>query len=113
MSADAGDRGALTIAPSVVRAVAERAADTTPGAARVARALGLGARGASASVDGDGPRVDVRIELALSYPAAVRAVATAVRARVTEDVERITGYRVRGVDVVVTGLVPPERNRVE
>ena len=113
MSADAGDRGALTIAPAVVRRVAERAADSTPGAPRTPRARGLGEQGASASIDGDGPRVDVRIELAISYPAAVRAVATAIRAKVADDVERITGYRVRGVDVVVTGLVPPKRNRVE
>lgn len=111
--ADPGERGTLSIAPTVVRLVAERAADTTPGAARTARALGLGDQGASATVDGDGPGVDVKIELALSYPAAVRAVAAAVRARVTDDVERITGYRVRGVAVVVTGLVPPTRNRVE
>lgn len=111
--ADAENRGGLTIAPIVVRRVAERAADTTPGSARTARALGMGTHGASVSVDGDGPRVDLTVELALSYPAAVRAVAAAVRARVTEDVERITGYRVRGVDVVVTGLVPPTRNRVE
>ena len=110
---DAGERGALTIAPVVVRRVAERAADTTPGTARTARALGIGEQGAAADVDGDGPRVDVRLRLAVAYPAAVRTVAAAVRAKVTEDVERITGYRVRGVSVVVTGLVPPTRNRVE
>lgn len=110
---DAAERGTLTIAPVVVRRVAERAADSTPGTARTARALGLGQQGAAAEVDGDGPGVDVRLELAFAYPAAVRAVADAVRAKVTEDVERITGYRVRGVSVVVTGLVPPSRNRVE
>jgi uncharacterized alkaline shock family protein YloU len=110
---DAGERGRLTIAPVVVRRVAEHAADSTPGTARTTRALGLGQQGATAEVDGDGPGVDVRLELALNYPAAVRAVADAVRAKVTEDVERITGYRVRGVSVVVTGLVPPTRNRVE
>ncbi|MFC5287835.1 Asp23/Gls24 family envelope stress response protein [Actinokineospora guangxiensis] len=110
---DGADRGTLTIAPVVVRKVAEHAADSTPGTARTTRTLGLGQHGATAEVDGDGPGVDVRLELALNYPAAVRAVADAVRAKVTEDVERITGYRVRGVSVVVTGLVPPTHNRVE
>lgn len=113
---DAGDRGRLSIAPAVVRRIAERAVDTTPGTARTARTLagvGVGAQGSSASVDGEGSQVRLRLELALHYPAAVRAVVAAVRARVAEDVERMTGYQVRGVDVVVTGLVAPTRARVE
>ncbi|MGX7826737.1 Asp23/Gls24 family envelope stress response protein [Actinokineospora sp. 24-640] len=116
MSADAADRGTLTIAPSVVRQVAERAADATPGTARTTRTvagIGLGEHGASASVDGEGGRVRLRVELALHYPAAVRAVVAEVRAKVSDEVERITGYQVRGVDVVVTGLVPPATPRVQ
>ncbi|MGW5054512.1 Asp23/Gls24 family envelope stress response protein [Actinokineospora sp. NPDC004072] len=107
------DRGTLTIAPSVVRQVAERAADSAPGTARTARALGMGSHGASAVVDGEGPRVRLRVELALRYPAELRSVAAGVRARVAEEVERITGYQVRRVDLVVTGLVPPTGKRVE
>ncbi|UVS78022.1 Asp23/Gls24 family envelope stress response protein [Actinokineospora sp. UTMC 2448] len=107
------DRGTLTIAPSVVRRVAERAADSTPGAARTAGTLGMGRHGAAADVDGDGPQVRLRVELALRYPAELRSVAAAVRARVADEVERVTGYQVRRVEVVVTGLVAPTGKRVE
>ncbi|OLR95101.1 hypothetical protein BJP25_08455 [Actinokineospora bangkokensis] len=106
-------RGVLRIDPAVVRKIAERAADTTDGTTRVTRAL-TGARGASATVTGAGGSVSVRVDLALRYPAPVRDVVARVRDRVTAEVERLTSYRVVGVDVVVSALLPePPRARVE
>ncbi|MGQ0837875.1 Asp23/Gls24 family envelope stress response protein [Actinokineospora sp.] len=110
------DRGGLRIDPVVVRKVAQRAADETPGTTAVQRklaGLGIGSQGSTATVTGDGDHVELRIDLALHYPAAVREVVADVRARVTEAVERITAYRVRGVDVTVSALRPEIRPRVE
>lgn len=114
--ADPGERGSLRIDPLVVRKVAQHAADQVPGTTTVQRklaGLGIGEHGSSATVTGEGGAVDIRVELALHYPASVREVAGAVRERVTGAVEHITSYRVRGVDVTVTALRPEIRPRVE
>ncbi|AHH95999.1 hypothetical protein GCM10010174_51250 [Kutzneria viridogrisea] len=106
---DPEERGSLRIDPSVVRKLAEHAADLAPGTARAGR------RGASAKVSGSGNEVDLRLELGLSYPAQVRETVAAVREQVSGEVQRLTGYRVRSVDVVVSALLaaPISRNRVE
>jgi uncharacterized alkaline shock family protein YloU len=53
---------------------------------------------------GDPAPVDVRLELTLRYPAAVRSVVDAVRAAVAEDLSRLAGHRMRALAVTVTGL---------
>lgn len=107
---DAGDRGRLDIHPTVLRKIVEHAADEVPGTLRHERRLAgidVGDAGASARVStgsGDPVPVDVRLELTLQYPAAVRTVIDAVRARVGEDLRRLAGHRVRALTVTVSGL---------
>jgi uncharacterized alkaline shock family protein YloU len=104
------DRGRLEIHPTVLRKIAEHAADQVPGTLRHERRLAgieIGETGASARVapgSGDHGAVDVRLELTLQYPAAVRSVVDAVRARVTDELLRLSGHRVRTMTVTVAGL---------
>jgi uncharacterized alkaline shock family protein YloU len=105
------ERGRLEIHPAVLRKIVEHAADQVPGTLRHERRLaGIdigGEAGASARVTtgpGDPPSVDVRLELTLQYPASVRSVVDAVRAKVGDELVRITGHRVRAITVTVAGL---------
>jgi uncharacterized alkaline shock family protein YloU len=105
------ERGRLEIHPAVLRKIVEHAADQVPGTLRHERRLaGIdigGEAGASARVTtgpGDPPSVDVRLELTLQYPASVRSVVDAVRAKVGDELVRITGHRVRAMTVSVAGL---------
>ena len=104
------ERGRLEIHPAVLRKIVEYAADQVPGTLRHERRLAgidIGEAGASARVttgSGDPPSVDVRIELTLQYPAPVRTVVEAVRAKVGDELARIAGHRVRAMTVTVAGL---------
>ncbi|WP_206788816.1 Asp23/Gls24 family envelope stress response protein [Amycolatopsis sp. MtRt-6] len=104
--AEPAERGTLTIAHAVVRKVAQHAAGQVPGTARD------GKRAPKAKVGGHDNDVDLALDLALRYPAAVRAVVGDVRAKVAEEVEGITGYRVRTLAVTVSALVPDVPPRV-
>ncbi len=103
-------RGTLEIAPVVLRKIVEHAADQVPGTLRLGRRLAgidVGESGASAKVtvgSGDPDAVDIRLELTLQYPAAVRDVVEAVRARVGDELTRLAGRRVRALTVTVSGL---------
>lgn len=111
------DRGSLEVHPNVVRKVAERAADATPGAMKAPRkiaGIGAGEQGASAKIDGFGGDVDITLDVALRYPSPVRELTDDMRRRVTDEVHRITGYRVRSVRITVSALRPESRpSRVE
>lgn len=100
--------GRLDIHPTVFRKIVEHAADGTPGTLRHERrlvGLGVGSAGASATVtDGPDGVVDVALVLTLQYPAPVRRTVDAVRARVGDDLTRMTGRRVRNLAVTVSGL---------
>jgi uncharacterized alkaline shock family protein YloU len=113
----AEDRGSLEVHPTVVRKVAERAADSTPGAVKAPRkiaGIGAGEQGASAKIGGFGGEVDVTLDVALHYPSPVRELTDDMRRRVTDEVHRITGYRVRSVRITVSALLPKSRpSRVE
>jgi uncharacterized alkaline shock family protein YloU len=106
------ERGRLEIHPAVLRKIVEYAADQVPGTLRHERRLAgidIGEAGASARVttgSGDPPSVDVRIELTLQYPAPVRTVVEAVRAKVGDELARLAGHRVRAMTVTVAGLRP-------
>jgi uncharacterized alkaline shock family protein YloU len=111
------ERGALEVHQTVVRKVAEHAADTTPGTLptrRTVAGVGVGQQGASAKVGAGGGEVDIRLEVALRYPEPVRETVAELRRRVLDEVRRITGYQVHSVDVTVSALLPePTRPRVE
>lgn len=109
------DRGRLEVAPVVVRKVAERAADLTPGTLPSPRRVGIGTRGrgAQAKIDGEGSIVTVALQLALRYPSPIRELSEAVRKHVSDEVQRITGYRVGSVRITVSALLPETHSRVE
>jgi uncharacterized alkaline shock family protein YloU len=108
--ADPAERGHLDVQPIVLRRIVEHAADQVPGTVRYERRLAgidVGEAGSSARVSvgsGDPLAVDVRLELTLRYPAPVRAVVEAVRAKVGEELTRIAGFHIRSMSVTVTGL---------
>jgi uncharacterized alkaline shock family protein YloU len=109
------ERGTLSIDHAVVRKVAQRAADQIAGTAKVERrvaGVAVGSQGASARVSGRDNDVDLRLDVALHYPAPVREVVGTVRAAVTEEVEHITSYTVRSLAVTVSALVPDVPPRV-
>ncbi len=106
---DPGDRGKLTIGRSVIRKVAEHAADAVPGTARTRRhiaGIGLSEQGPSVKVSHSGAHVDLTLDIALHYPGSVRAIVAAVREQVATEVERSTSRRVRTVDIKVSALLP-------
>jgi uncharacterized alkaline shock family protein YloU len=109
-SPDPAERGSLEIAFSVVRRIAEYAADSSEGTMRVERrvvGVGLGEAGATARVSGYGDQVDLRLEVPLAYPAPIALTVEAVRGNVRERVETLTGYAVRALDVTVSALTVP------
>jgi uncharacterized alkaline shock family protein YloU len=110
------ERGRLSIDHTVVRKIAQRAAEEVPGTAaerRRSAGLAVGPHRATAKVSGNGDEVDLLIDLALHYPAVVRDVADRIRAHVTGEIRRFTAYRVRSFDVTVSALLPDIRPRVE
>lgn len=107
---EAAERGRLDVALSVVRKIAEYAADHTAGTVRSRRRLAglpLGESGASARVSGYGEQVDLRLEVPLAYPARITESAAAVRDHVRDRVQALTPYRVRSLDIGVSALTDP------
>lgn len=109
-TADLDGPGSLEIAPVVLRKIVEHAADQVPGTLRNERRLAgidVGESGSHAKVvtgSGDPTAVDVRLELTLQYPASIRTVVDAVRAKVGEELTRIAGHHMRSLTVTVSGL---------
>ena len=107
------ERGRLTIADRVVERVAGHAATQVDGAAAAPRRL-LGISVGEARPDAeaavratvDGSVATVEATVAVAWPQSVRRVTDALRARVREDVRRITGVEVAHVDVDVVDFVP-------
>jgi uncharacterized alkaline shock family protein YloU len=105
----------LKIDPSVLREIAEHTAGLTPGTLRARRTVagvGLGSAGATAKATITGQRVDLRVELALRYPAPVRSTVEQLRSKTSDEIRRITGYQVGSITVIVTGLLPEPNFRV-
>jgi uncharacterized alkaline shock family protein YloU len=122
--------GTITIADSVVSKIAARAAAENPDAgAAAARVLGravpaaghLGLRGTDlaglpkASVDVDGSKAFLNLEISVRWPASVPAVTDQVRSHLRSRVTELTGLTVEEVHIVVADLVtditPPPRVR--
>ncbi len=80
---------------------------------RGTKGRGTGGRGTEGRADDDGADLDVAVELALVYPAPIRATVDEVGERVRQAVRRLTGHRVRSVSVTVSALLPRSRPRVE
>lgn len=116
-AASGEDRGALEIHRSVLRTIAEHAADTVSGSARVRRRIagvGLGTHGASARLTGPDRELRVGLDVALHYPGPIPETVRAMRERVAGELDRLAGCQVRSVTVTVSALVPAsEPSRVE
>jgi uncharacterized alkaline shock family protein YloU len=112
--------GTITIADSVVSKIAARAAAENPDAgAAAARVLGravpaaghLGLRGTDlaglpkASVDVDGSKAFLNLEISVRWPASVPAVTDQVRSHLRSRVTELTGLTVEEVHIVVADLV--------
>ena len=105
MTDDTGGRGRLEVDLGVVRRVVERTADRTDGAAHALAATRADAPRTRARVRGAADVVDVRLELALSYPGPVRRTVETLREGVRTQVLALTGFTVRRLDVEVSALV--------
>lgn len=122
--------GAITIADGVVAKVAARAAAENPDVGTAAaRILGRAVPGAGhfglrgtdlaglpkTSVDVDGSKAFVNLEISVRWPAPVPTVADQVRSHLRSRVTQLTGLSVEEVHIVVADLVtditPPPRAR--
>lgn len=122
--------GTISIADRVVSKIAARAAAENPDAgAAAARMLGrvvpgsghLGVRGTDlqalpkTSVDVDGSKAFITLEISVRWPASVPDVAGQVRSHVRDRVRELAGLDVDEVHIVITDLatdiVPPPRAR--
>ena len=124
------DLGAISIADGVVVKIAARAAAENPDAgAATARILGravpgagsLGVRGTDlsalpkTSVDVDGAKAYVTLEIAVRWPASIAEITGQVRRHVRARVLELAGLEVDEVHIVVadlaTDITPPPRVR--
>jgi uncharacterized alkaline shock family protein YloU len=122
--------GTIIIADGVVSKIAARAVAENPDAgAAAARVLGravpaaghLGLRGTDlaglpkASVDVDGSKAFLTLEISVRWPTSVPAVTDQVRSHLRSRVTELTGLTVEEVHIVVADLVthitPPPRVR--
>jgi uncharacterized alkaline shock family protein YloU len=114
-----GELGTISIADAVVAKIAARAAAENPDTgAAVARMLGravpgaghLGLRGTDldalpkTSVDVDGSKAYVNLEISVRWPASVPDVTARVRQHVRDRVGELTGLAVDEVHIVVADL---------
>lgn len=100
---DPGARGALTVHDRAVSRVAERAAADTDGVLRQSRGLGrmIGRDLPRVNTTVSGGHVRVGVTVATAWPRSVPAVSAAVRDRVAEQLNTLTGLIVDRVDVEV------------
>jgi uncharacterized alkaline shock family protein YloU len=122
--------GQIIIADSVVTKIAAQAAAENPDAgAAAARVLGrsvpgagrLGVRGTDlsalpkTSVEVDGSKAFITLEIAVRWPASVLEVTRQVRQHVRDRVQELAGLEVDEVHIVVadlaTDITPPPRVR--
>ncbi|MBV9092658.1 MAG: Asp23/Gls24 family envelope stress response protein [Streptosporangiaceae bacterium] len=121
--------GAISVADGVVTKIAARAAAENPDAgAATARLLGRAVPGAvpgvrstdlhalpKTTVDVDGSKAYVSLEIAVRWPAAVAEVTEQVRRHVRDRVRELAGLEVDEVHIVVadlaTDITPPPRVR--
>jgi uncharacterized alkaline shock family protein YloU len=108
--------GRTTISGRAVAAVARRAASEVPGVELVSRS-GLRQRlsgllpgatpGGGVSAEVTSGTTAIELHLAVRWPEPVAAVSDEARRHVRATVEQLTGYAVRGVEIVVDALPEP------
>ncbi len=113
--------GRITIAEDVISAIARIAAEKVDG---IAHSEGGSAGGLKSIFGGedlapniktelseDTVRLELRIAVEYGYP--VHEVAQGVQRNVQQDIERLAGVTVSGVDVYVKKVVPPHTHEAE
>lgn len=108
---EADERGTLTIDDRVVERLAGYAVSQVPGAAAAPRrvlgmAVGDGEADRDAHVDArvDGRTAVLETTLAVRWPMSITTVVKDVRARVSDEVKKMTGITVDHVDVEVVSM---------
>jgi uncharacterized alkaline shock family protein YloU len=107
---DVFNRGTTTIADGVVAKIASQAAIEVESASASRRTVlgvprSLSRRRPAASVAVDGRLARIRLNVAIDYPAPIRAITRQVRTQVVEQVRSMTGIDVKEVDITVTALL--------
>lgn len=115
--APAGQRGSLTINDRVVQRIATLAADHIPGistsSSGLARLTGLGDNAIKATVAGT--QVRAHVHVVVPWPESVNDMTSQVRSTVSDEIARLTGLNVDGVDVhaeMGDPIAEPESRRV-
>ncbi len=94
-----GERGATKIADSVIAHVVAREALATPGVHSLDRS---GAR--AVAVEVDGARVSAQLRLVVDLRGAIPDVVAAVRRRVADAVNRMTGLETVAIDITIAEI---------
>ena len=105
--AEPESRGTLEIDASVLRKIVEHAADQAPGTrhrARTVAGLGVGESRPTAKISAYDDGVDVALRVTLAYPTPIRETVADVRERISRDLDRIAGQKVRSLTVDVGAL---------
>lgn len=105
-------RGSLYIKDHIFYRVAQRAATSVADVVPASSLWRKVVRGEYPRIDIQvaGERIRVDIQLAVTWPTNVALVARTVSERVADELTRVTGYFVDGVDVHVAQLVRPGQN---
>ncbi len=106
--------GRLTFAPTIITDIVQRAAKEIDGVVELTGSFIDNLRpGSTRGValteigEGDEGRYDLSLRLSVEYGANCVAIADAIRERVFEEVMRMTGRKVRRIDIHVTGIALP------
>lgn len=106
-------RGHTDIAPRGVERIAEKAVRQIPGIVDLdARLAGLGGRGyprVNVQLDGGSQQAAATVDIAVTWPSPVTALAAETRNLVAETIRVYTGYHVSRVNVTVGETVPGRR----
>ncbi len=104
---DGAERGHLHIDRSVLRALAEYAADQACGGVRPrSRVPGRSGRGPRAQLFGPDYALRVRVQTAVRYAESATEVVALMRERIRTELRRHAQAEVRSVDITITDLVP-------
>ena len=104
-------RGSLTVTTAVVEKVAARVAAQSEGfGAPVSSFFGSGSRadfdrGPRVSAVLTGRTADLEVEVAIGYPAPVQAQCDELRARLAEQVSKMSGVDIGTIDILVSRVV--------
>ncbi|MCC9144427.1 MULTISPECIES: alkaline shock response membrane anchor protein AmaP [unclassified Arthrobacter] len=116
-AADVNDRGETVLARRVLEKTASQVArDETFAGGSSGGFLGIGTRAdlsarPDATVELAGNAASLKVTVGLPYPMPLRQATEQLRRRITERVTALTGVQVKQVDITVSWLKPPQREK--